>query len=116
MSEPPDERGPGAGGGPPAERPAREWAFITSHFLVLLCLAEDPGMRIVDVAKRLALTERRVQAILSDLLTEGYLERSRVGRRNHYHVNRDMPLRHLQTQHRRLGDLLALITDGRETS
>jgi len=87
-----------------------EWAFITSHFLVLLCLAEDPEARMSDVAERLQLTERRVQAIAAELLDAGYLEKDRVGRRNHYRVNRDMPLRHLQTQHRQLGDLLDLIS------
>jgi DNA-binding MarR family transcriptional regulator len=87
-----------------------EWAFITSHFLVLLCLAEDSEARMVDVAERLQLTERRVQAIASELMEAGYLDKVRVGRRNHYVVNREMPLRHLQTQHRRLGDLLALIS------
>lgn len=94
----------------PTER--REWAFITSHFLVLLCLSEDPEARVVDVARRLRLSERRVHGIMTDLLEEGYLTRTRVGRRNRYDINRDMPLRHLQTQHRRLGDLLALISDG----
>ena len=87
-----------------------EWAFITSHFLVLLCLAEDPEARIADVAERLQLTERRVQAIATELLDAGYVQKDRIGRRNRYQVNRDMPLRHLQTQHRRLGDLLDLIS------
>ncbi|HWJ98980.1 MAG TPA: winged helix-turn-helix transcriptional regulator [Acidimicrobiales bacterium] len=88
-----------------------EWAFITSHFLVLLCLAEDSEARMSDVAERLDLTERRVQAIAAELLEAGYLEKIRVGRRNRYLINREMPLRHLQTQHRRLGDLLDLISD-----
>lgn len=89
-----------------------EWAFVTSHFLVLLCLAEDPDARMADVAERLELTERRVQTIASELLAAGYLEKTRVGRRNRYLINRDMPLRHLQTQHRQLGDLLDLISTG----
>lgn len=90
-------------------RPRREWVFITSHLLVLICLEEDPESRIADVAARLGLTERRVQAIVADLLHEGYLERSRVGRRNVYQVHREMRLRHPETQHRTLGDLLDLI-------
>jgi DNA-binding IclR family transcriptional regulator len=87
-----------------------EWAFITSHFLVLLCLAEDPEARLSDVADRLDLTERRVQTIATELLEAGYLQKIRVGRRNRYVIDREMPLRHLQTQHRRLGDLLDLIS------
>lgn len=87
-----------------------EWAFITSHFLVLLSLSEDPEARVADVAERLQLTERRVQTITSELLDAGYLQKVKVGRRNRYVINREMPLRHLQTQHRQLGDLLDLIS------
>jgi DNA-binding MarR family transcriptional regulator len=86
------------------------WTFVTSHFLVLLCIAEDPSIRIADVAERVGITERSVQGILSDLVDQGYVNRTRVGRRNHYKINRRMPLRHLETQHHRLGELLALLS------
>jgi predicted transcriptional regulator len=85
------------------------WTFVTNHFLVLLCIAEDPGIRMSDVAKRIGVTERAVQGIVGDLEKAGYLQRTRVGRRNHYEIHNEMPLRHLQTQHKLLGDLLALI-------
>ncbi len=85
------------------------WTFVTNHFLVLLCIAEDPGIRMSDVAKRIGVTERAVQGIVGDLEKAGYLQRTRVGRRNHYEIHNEMPLRHLQTQHKQLGDLLGLI-------
>jgi DNA-binding MarR family transcriptional regulator len=92
------------------------WTFVTSHFLVLLCVAEDPSIRIADVAERVGITERSVQGILSDLVDQGYVSRTRVGRRNHYRINRRMPLRHLETQHHQLGELLALLgSPGRVT-
>ena len=83
---------------------------MTSHFLVLLCLAEDPSARIVDVARRLGLTDRRVQSIIADLSDEGYVERRRVGRNNEYRVMLDRPMRHPQTRHRSVGELLGLIS------
>ena len=82
---------------------------MTNHFLVLLCIAEDPGIRMSDVATRIGVTERAVQGIVGDLEKAGYLQRTRVGRRNHYEIHNEMPLRHLQTQHKQLGDLLGLI-------
>ena len=85
------------------------WTFVTSHLVVLLCIAGDPTVRISEVAERTGITVRAVVGILSDLVDEGYLIRTRVGRRNHYSINRDMPLRHLETQHRRVGELLALL-------
>lgn len=98
-----------------AKRDDGGWTFVSNHFLVLLLLAEDPEERMVDVARRLGLTERAVQRIVGDLVEAGYLVRTRVGRRNHYEVNTAMPMRHLETQHRRLGEFLALMRD-RETT
>jgi uncharacterized membrane protein len=92
-----------------ARRPDGGWTFVSNHFLVLLCIAEDPGVRMAEVAGRLGLTERAVQGIVADLADAGYLRRTRVGRRNHYDVDTSMPLRHLETQHRQLGELLALL-------
>ena len=86
---------------------------MTNHLLVLLCISEDPDVRMIDVAERLGVTERAVQGIVGDLVEAGYLTRERVGRRNHYRIDFDMPLRHLETQHRQLGEMLALLTGRR---
>jgi DNA-binding MarR family transcriptional regulator len=110
------ERGASTGGGRRgAKRPDGTWTFVSNHLLVLICVAEDPGIRIADVAERLQITERAVQAIVADLVASGYLTRIRVGRRNQYEIDRRMPLRHVETQHRLLGDLLALLAHGEET-
>jgi DNA-binding transcriptional ArsR family regulator len=92
-------------------RPDQGWTFVTSHLVVLLCIAEDPEMRTADIAERAGITDRAVRGIITDLVAAGYVARSRVGRGNRYSINGDMPLRHLETQHRRLGDLLALLAD-----
>jgi DNA-binding IclR family transcriptional regulator len=92
------------------------WTFVTNHFVVLHCIAEDPGIRMSDVAARVGVTERTVQGIVGDLVEAGYLRRTRVGRRNHYEIDTQMPLRHLETQHRRLGDLLDLLATKAPTS
>jgi predicted transcriptional regulator len=101
---------------PGTDQPARRWTFVTNHFLVLLCIAEDPGTRMWDVAQRVGITERAVQGIVADLVEAGYLTRTRVGRRNHYDIETTMPLRHLQTQHRQLGDLLSVLARRKATS
>jgi predicted ArsR family transcriptional regulator len=73
---------------------AERWTFLTNHAHVLLVLAADSDARLRDVAERVGITERAAQAIVGDLVDEGYLERRRVGRRNHYSVRADRPLRH----------------------
>lgn len=70
------------------------WTFLTNHGHVFLCIADDPQIRIADVARRVGVTERSAQRIVSDLAEEGYLVQTKVGRRNHYQVRRDLPLRH----------------------
>jgi predicted ArsR family transcriptional regulator len=70
------------------------WTFLTNHAHVALCIARDPGIRLRDLATKVGITERAAQRIVTDLVNEGYLERTRVGRRNQYRVQGHLPLRH----------------------
>jgi hypothetical protein len=92
-------------GGP--QEPAR-WTFLTNHAHVLLAIAADPEVRMRDVALRVGVTERAVQAIVADLVEAGYLTRDRVGRRNRYTVDPAGPFRHPAEADHRIGELLTL--------
>ena len=70
------------------------WTFLTNHLYVLACLARDPELRIRDIADLIGITERATVQILGQLEASGYLTKTRVGRRNHYTVHRELPLRH----------------------
>jgi predicted ArsR family transcriptional regulator len=72
----------------------RSWTFLTNHAQVLLCIAQERDIRLRDVAQRVGITERAAQRILSDLVEAGYVEATRVGRRNHYTVDRSHAMRH----------------------
>ena len=74
-------------------------------------IAADPAVRMRDVALRVGVTERAVQAIVADLVEAGYLTRERVGRRNHYTVDPAGPFRHPAEAAHRIGELLALFDD-----
>lgn len=89
--------------------PERGWTFVSHHLLVLMCIADDAGVRITEIADRVGISERAVQHIIGDLVEAGYVTRTRVGRRNRYRINEEMPLRHLETQHRRVRELLLLL-------
>jgi predicted ArsR family transcriptional regulator len=75
-------------------RPAGTWGFLTNHAHVLLCIARDPQSRARDIAEQVGITERATQRILADLITEGYVIRTKVGRRNHYKIDAGGDLRH----------------------
>ena len=85
------------------------WTFLTNHGHVLVCIATDPEVRGRDIAARVGITERAAQTIITDLVSEGYVTRTRVGRRNRYRVNPDTPLRHPCEQPHSIGELLRLV-------
>jgi DNA-binding MarR family transcriptional regulator len=39
------------------EATAPEWAFLTNHAQVLICIAHDAGIRLRDIGERLGITE-----------------------------------------------------------
>jgi predicted DNA-binding transcriptional regulator len=91
------------------------WTFFTNHAHVLLCLAEDPEMRLRDVVAAVGITERAVQKIISELAAGGILERQRIGRRNVYRILSGQPLRHPVESHCTVQSLIGLIL-GSKTS
>lgn len=67
---------------------------LTNHGHVLVCIAMDPGIRGRDIAARVGITEHAAQSIIADLVAEGYVTRTRVGRRNRYEIHPNLPFRH----------------------
>ena len=87
------------------------WTFLTNHAHVLLCVTQNPEMRLRDVAEQVGITERAAQRIVAELEEVGYLARTKSGRRNTYIVNTDLPLRHPLEGNHRIGELLATFGD-----
>ncbi len=92
-------------------RPPHRWTFLSNHAHVLICLAQNPDMRLREVAERIGITERAVFNIIADLEQEGLLTRYREGRRNSYELSLEHPLRHPIEKHRQVGELVRLILD-----
>lgn len=82
------------------------WTFVTSHAVLLLEVQRAPDSTVRQLAQRAGLTERQTHRVLSDLVESGYLERQRVGRRNHYRVNMKAPMRHPSVRAQQIGSLL----------
>jgi predicted transcriptional regulator of viral defense system len=66
--------------------------FLTNHGQVLLCIADDPTVRIREIASAVGITERAAQRIVSDLTEAGCVTRVREGRRNSYSVHLELPI------------------------
>ena len=92
-----------------AAEPTRRWTFLSNHAHVLVALQRDPDARLRDVATAVGITERAVLHIVADLEEEGIVERVRTGRRNHYKLHLDAPLRHPMEQHRTVRELVRML-------
>ncbi len=89
--------------------PSSRWTFLTNHSHVLITLYANPDLVLREVASRVGITERGVQRIVQDLEDEGFIRREKVGRKNHYQLLVEQPLRHPIEAHRTIGDLLKLV-------
>lgn len=83
-----------------------EWALLSNHGLVLLFIAEKPHATTREIAAEVGMAERSVQRIVSDLNSEGYIRKEKVGRQNQYEVDPEKPLRHPAKKGKSVGDLL----------
>ena len=76
---------------------------------MLLAIAQNPDVRLRDIAQHVGITERAAQRIVVDLVEAGYVERRRVGRRNHYLINPRAEMRHTAQEGHPIGQLLNLL-------
>lgn len=86
-----------------------EWSFLTSHARVLVCIADDPGVRLRDIASSLGITERSAYGIVTDLTSAGYVVKEKDGRRNRYTIQAGLPLREPIGRERTIGEVLDLL-------
>ena len=85
----------------------REWSLITNHGLVLAAISRDSKQTIREIGDAVGITERTAYGIVVDLEQAGYIKRTKVGARNMYAINPDMPLVS-RLSDASVGDLLAL--------
>jgi DNA-binding IclR family transcriptional regulator len=71
-----------------------QWTFLSNHAHVLICISQQPDIRLSEVADLVGIRERSVHRIVHELSESGYISVSKVGRNNVYEVHLDLPLRH----------------------
>jgi len=91
------------------EAPATRLAFLTTHARALVCIARDPGIRLREIGERAGITERAAHRIVAELLTAGYITRTRSGRRNRYTIDADLPLPDPLASGHNVGEFLAAL-------
>ena len=86
------------------------WTFITNHGLVLSYISHNPTSTAREIANFIGVTERTTHKIISDLENAGYIRRRKIGRRNVYSVDPQLPLRHHTKTDIMVEDLLDSLT------
>ena len=93
----------------------KRWMFLSNHGHVFTYITKHPRSTAEETARKINLSLRGVQNILTDLNEAGYLEKVREGRSNRYIVHTELPLRHKLEREHTIGDILqALGCDNRE--
>lgn len=87
------------------------WTFLTHHAHVLVHVAQHPDDTVESIAAAIGISTRSALSIVADLESTGYLERERRGRRNHYVVHPDAPLRHPSNAAHTVGELIDALRD-----
>lgn len=88
----------------------RDWGFLTSHALALVEVTRTPDATVRELAARTNLTERQMHRVLDDLVTTGYVSRTRIGRRNSYSIDSSRPMRHPAVAHHQVGTLIGALS------
>jgi len=86
-----------------------KWSFLTKHAQVLVCIADDPGVRLRDIAAAVGITERSAYGMVDDLASAGYVVKDKEGRRNRYQVQAHLPLKEPIGRERTIGEVLELL-------
>ncbi len=90
------------------------WKFLTNYALVLVHLTEHPTITARELALSIGITERAIRKIIADLETEGYLDKTKEGRRLRFKVNSKLPFRHSTQNDKAIEKLLAAL-NGEQT-
>ena len=75
----------------------------------MVLVATEPRISATEIGNRLGITERPVRRIIAALEEEGYLKRTREGRRNCYSVNNNLPIPGPVMRDMAVGNLLRVL-------
>ena len=83
-----------------------EISFITNHGLILAAIARSPHSTARELGGTVGITERATRKIIADLDEDGYIDKTKEGRRVRYGINAGLSLRADTHQDIAIGDFL----------
>jgi hypothetical protein len=88
-----------------------DWLFLTDHGTVLLSIASDPTISIRELAKLAGVGEGAAEAVVEDLVAEGYVSRRSEAPGAPFEINRAARLRHPLFSDVEIGPLMDALRD-----
>lgn len=85
------------------------WAFLSNYGFVLSYIALHSNSTAREIADAVGITERATRKIIADLSAEGYIIKSKQGRRNSYGIDPDLVLQHPAHDETPVGELLKVL-------
>lgn len=89
----------------------RSWTFLSNYGHILIRIAQNPDLKVSEIASATGITERSTLSILADLEETGYISVERIGRRNRYTVNPKKKFRHPTEAAHSIGELIEIFND-----
>ena len=86
-----------------------EWKFVTNHALVFCLIAQQPRITAREISATIGITEKTTRNIINDLEADGYVDKTKEGRRIRYGIDPELPLRHEMQEDKAVGDLLEVL-------
>ena len=86
-----------------------QWTLISNHGLVLSYIARHREKTAREIASALNVTEWTVHKLIDDLEKAGYIKREKIGRKNEYEINPELPMRHETIHEISVGDVLRVL-------
>ena len=92
-----------------AQDEPHRWTFFTNHGHVLVCIAQNPDVRISEIATLVGIGERAAHRIVGELVEGGYVIRKKDGRRNTYSIDQTRHLRHPLEADHTIGEIFKVL-------
>lgn len=96
------------------EATAKPWSLFSRYGHVLICLAENPDIRVSDLAERIGVTERSARGLVDTLEKNQVVITTRVGRNNRYEIDQRVKLAHSLESYVDLGNFLKFARSARD--
>jgi DNA-binding IclR family transcriptional regulator len=74
-----------------------------------LFITHEPDVLLRELAQRLSITERHAHGILNDLVEDGFLTKTKEGRRNRYEIQADIPVPEVTSRELPVGSFLEFL-------